>query len=64
MLLLIRRRHPAVATVLGLLTTLLTLAYAISTHHQSWLIMGAFSLVLSLVQIKSVLKHHTAKTAS
>jgi len=26
--------------------------------------MGAFSLVLSLVQIKSVLKHHTAKTAS
>jgi hypothetical protein len=64
MLLLIRHSHPAVATVLGLLTTLLTLAYGIATHRQSALIMGAFSLVLSFVQIKSMLKHHTAKTAS
>jgi len=64
MLLLVRRRHPGLATVLGLLTTLLTLAYGIASHHQSLLIMGAFSLILSFVQIKSMLKQHTARAAS
>jgi hypothetical protein len=61
MLLLVRRRHPAVAIALGLLTTLLTLAYGIATHHQSMLIMGALFLALPFIQITYVLKHHTAR---
>jgi hypothetical protein len=64
MLLLIRRRHPAVANVLGLLTTLITLAFGIVTHHESVLIMGAFSLLLSFVQFKYMLKQRTAKAGS
>jgi hypothetical protein len=53
MLLLLRfTGHKKLATVLGLLTSVASVALAVVTHHQTWLITAIIGLGLSFLQLR------------
>jgi hypothetical protein len=62
MLLIIRRRNPLLASILGIVAALVFLAIGAAHHQKLMLVMGAVSVLMSVAQTSYLLrrKAHTA----
>jgi hypothetical protein len=64
MLLLINRRYPVLAAVLGAIASLAFIAIGITSAHTLMIVMGAISLALSAVRMSHRSRLHTSRSRS